>query len=167
MEMDINMTKIVTAFAILGIEATKDENLIRSAYRMALPANNPEENPEGFKSLRRAYENALAYSRTPDEDLQQVTAEMIDTSTPMGAFRAKLADIYKSISARISLSSWIALLKNEVFEGLDSFDEAKWALLFILPKIIVLRTKHIFCWTNIFTYGKMSRSSRSICLSVL
>ncbi|MDE6914055.1 MAG: hypothetical protein K2P35_10230 [Lachnospiraceae bacterium] len=134
MEMDINMTKIVTAFAILGIEATKDENLIRSAYRMALPANNPEENPEGFKSLREAYENALAYSRTPDEDLQQVTAEMIDTSTPMGAFRAKLADIYKSISARISLSSWIALLKNEVFEGLDSFDEAKWALFIYLAE---------------------------------
>ena len=117
MEMDLNMT-----FAILGIEITKDENLIRSAYRMALPANNPEENPEGFKSLREAYENALEYSRTPDEDPEQVTAEMIDTGTPMGAFRARLADIYKSISARISLASWMELLKNEVFEGLDSFD---------------------------------------------
>lgn len=129
MEMDINM-----AFAVLGIGITKDENLIRSAYRMALPANNPEENPEGFKSLREAYENALAYSRTPDEEQGQITAEMIDTSTPMGAFRARLDDIYKSISARINPASWEELLKDEVFEGLDSFDEAKWALFIYLAE---------------------------------
>ncbi len=129
MEMDLNMT-----FAILGIEITKDENLIRSAYRMALPANNPEENPEGFKSLREAYENALAYSRTPDEEQEQITAEMIDTSTPMGAFRAKLDDIYKSISARINPASWEELLKDEVFDGLDSYDEAKWALFIYLAE---------------------------------
>ena len=132
MEKDFNMTNIVTTFAILGIEITKDENLIRSAYRMALPANNPEENPEGFKSLREAYENALAYSRTPDEE--QVVAEMIDTSTPMGAFRARLADIYKSMSARINPASWEELLKDEVFEGLDSYDEAKWALFIYLAE---------------------------------
>lgn len=123
MEMDLNMT-----FAILGIEITKDESLIRSAYRMALPANNPEENPEGFKSLREAYENALAYSRMPDDESELITAEMIDTSTPMGAFRCRLADIYKSLSARIDSASWEALLKDEVFDGLDSYEEAKWAL---------------------------------------
>lgn len=58
MEMDFN-----TAFAVLGIEPVKDENLIRSAYCAALPANNPEENPEGFKLLRKAYECAIDYSR--------------------------------------------------------------------------------------------------------
>lgn len=129
MEMDLNMI-----FAILGIEITKDESLIRSAYRMALPANNPEENPEGFKSLREAYEKALEYSRTPDEDPEQITAEMIDISTPMGAFKARLADIYKSLSARINPASWEALLKDEVFEGLDSYDEAKWALFIYLAE---------------------------------
>lgn len=129
MEMDLNII-----FAILGIEITKDENLIRSAYRMALPANNPEENPEGFKSLREAYEKALEYSRTPDENPEQLTVEMIDTSTPMGAFKAKLADIYKSLSARINPASWEELLKDEVFEGLDSYDEAKWALFIYLAE---------------------------------
>ncbi len=134
MEMDLNMTDLVMTFAILGIDITKDEALIRSAYRMALPANNPEENPDGFKSLREAYENALAYSRTPDEEQEQITAEMIDTGTPVGAFRAKLADIYKSLSARINLASWEELLKDEAFEGLDTFDEAKWALFIYLAE---------------------------------
>ena len=134
MELDLHMTDLVMTFAILGIDVTKDEALIRSAYRMALPANNPEENPEGFKSLREAYENALAYSRTPDEEQEQITAEMIDTSTPMGAFQAKLADIYNRLSARINLASWEELLKDAVFEGLDTFDEAKWALFLYLAE---------------------------------
>jgi len=134
MEKDLNMTDIVMTFAILGIDITKDESLIRSAYRMALPANNPEENPEGFKSLREAYENALAYSRTPDENQEQITAELMDVSTPMGAFQAKLCDIYKSLSARINIASWEELLKDEVFEGLDSYDEAKWELFIYLAQ---------------------------------
>lgn len=58
MAMDLNI-----AFSVLGIEPTKDENLIRSSYHAALPANNPEENPDGFKRLRGAYESAVDYSR--------------------------------------------------------------------------------------------------------
>lgn len=62
MEMDFN-----AVFEVLGIEPTKDENLIRSAYRAALPANNPEDNPEGFKLLRKAYERAMHFSEAADE----------------------------------------------------------------------------------------------------
>lgn len=123
MEMDLNMS-----FAILGIEITKDENVIRSAYRMALPANNPEENPEGFKSLRGAYESALAYSRMPDDEPGQIVTGMVDADTPMGAFMMKLTKLYKSISARINPESWEALLKDEVFDSLDDYEEAKWRL---------------------------------------
>lgn len=123
MEKDLNMS-----FAILGIEITKDENLIRSAYRMALPANNPEDNPEGFKSLREAYENALTYSRMPDDGTEQIVAEMMNDDTPMGAFMRKLTGIYKSISARINPKSWEELLKDEVFDSLDDYEEAKWTL---------------------------------------
>ena len=77
MAMDLNM-----AFSVLGIEPAKDENLIRSAYHAALPANNPEENPDGFKLLRKAYEQAMAYIkirnalqyvyiiRTPESDVE-------------------------------------------------------------------------------------------------
>ena len=61
MALDLNM-----AFFVLGIEPTKDEGLIRSAYHAALPANNPEENPDGFKRLRGAYERAVDYSRAPE-----------------------------------------------------------------------------------------------------
>ena len=46
-------------FAILGIDKTKDEETIRNAYRELLQNTHPEENPEGFKRLREAYEGAL------------------------------------------------------------------------------------------------------------
>ena len=117
MGMDFNM-----AFAILNIEMTKDESLIRSAYRMALPANHPEDNPEGFQLLREAYEKALAYSRIFNHDPEP------EDNTPIGVLRKKLAGIYQSISARTCYESWKELLWEDVFDDLDSYEEAKWEL---------------------------------------
>ena len=50
-------------FEILGIEETKEEERIREAYRSKLVSVNPEDNPEGFKRLREAYERALSLAR--------------------------------------------------------------------------------------------------------
>lgn len=41
--------EILEIFQVLGIEATKDEQAIRNAYRDKLSVTNPEDNPEGFK----------------------------------------------------------------------------------------------------------------------
>ena len=49
-------------WTILGIEQTKDLEAIKAAYRERLKMTNPEDNPEGFKELRSAYEEALAYA---------------------------------------------------------------------------------------------------------
>ncbi|MCD8038098.1 MAG: J domain-containing protein [Lachnospiraceae bacterium] len=127
MEMDLNMTSAM-AFAVLGIEATKDESQIRSAYRAALQSNNPEDNPSGFQSVRRAYEKALEYSRTYDDGDEQVKADMPDADTPIGAFMLKLDKTYKSISARINPEAWKELLRDEVFSGLEDYEAARRAL---------------------------------------
>ena len=50
-------------FNTLGIEATKEEKKIKEAYRARLHAVNPEDDPDGFKRLREAYEEALKYAR--------------------------------------------------------------------------------------------------------
>lgn len=43
---------------ILGIEPTTDLECIRQAYLALLPSFHPESDPQGFKRLRQAYEEA-------------------------------------------------------------------------------------------------------------
>ena len=57
----------IEAFQILGMEAVKDERAIRNAYREKLNITNPEDDPEGFKRLRGAYEEACRYAKEPEE----------------------------------------------------------------------------------------------------
>lgn len=47
---------------ILGISKTKDKNKIRRAYAKALKNSNPEEKPEEFKKLRKAFEEAIEFA---------------------------------------------------------------------------------------------------------
>lgn len=67
-------------FRVLQIEETKDKNVIKNAYRSLLSHTNPEDDPEGFKRLRQAYEEAMFCADSPDED--EAPAER-DTS-PIG-----------------------------------------------------------------------------------
>ena len=55
------------AFLVLGIEATKEEKAIKNAYREKLATTNPEDDPESFKRLRGAYEEACRYAREPED----------------------------------------------------------------------------------------------------
>lgn len=65
-------------FSVLGIGENFGEQEIRAAYREKLAVTNPEDNPEGFKRLRQAYEEALALARQPqgeEEPEQEDTTE--------------------------------------------------------------------------------------------
>ncbi|MDT9719011.1 hypothetical protein QVE09_08865 [Paenibacillus sp. ClWae2A] len=66
-------------WGILGIEPTEDLNAIRRAYSLRLKHNHPEENPEGFKELRAAYEQARKIASTGS--IQPINVDFDDDRT--------------------------------------------------------------------------------------
>lgn len=48
-----------TCWEVLGIKPVQDADAVRQAYLAQLPSFHPENDPQGFKQLRQAYETAL------------------------------------------------------------------------------------------------------------
>ena len=86
-------------FEVLGISETKEEERIREAYREKLVSVNPEDNPEGFKRLREAYESALRMARQQEEE---ETAQ----DTPAGLFIKDAEKLYRSLPRRLDAGEW-------------------------------------------------------------
>lgn len=120
----MNTTEI---FEILQISETRDERDIRTAYHRLLTGVNPEDDPEGFKRLRAAYEEALEYARTPEQGTGTSEVEWLQDQEA-GKVIKQLADIYTAYSRRIDMEEWKRLLSDPVFSSLDDGESAKWGL---------------------------------------
>lgn len=116
--MDINLI-----FHTLGLAKTKNEDSIRDAYRLALKNNNPEDNPEGFKELRTAYEEALAYARTPEEE--EPESFSATASPEVNDWLQKINTLYQDLPSRRDLSKWKPLLEDELCQSIDTAEEIR------------------------------------------
>lgn len=125
-------------FGILEIEPTKDENAIKMAYRKKLAVTNPEDNPEGFKRLRQAYELAVSYSKQSDEPQE----EEQDTS-PSGLWVDKAKAIYKNIHTRQDKALWESLFEEEVFLSIEGEELCR-------EKLLVFMMANYFLPTDIW-----------------
>lgn len=112
--------EIQVAFQVLGIEKTKDETQIRDAYRKLLSTTNPEDDQEGFKRLREAYEVALEYSRSQDEE-----EEKRQPVTDVDFFMEKFENQYLDLRIRFDEEGWKELLSDPVCDGLDTSMEVR------------------------------------------
>ena len=120
-------------FSVLEIEKTKDKQAIQNAYRQLLIKTNPEDEPEGFKRLREAYEGALAYADKPDVFEKQ-------PETPVEIWLSKVKAVYVSLSKRLNPECWETLLKDDICLDLDTSMEARDALLGFLADSFRLKT---------------------------
>lgn len=110
-------------FQILGIPETKDENVIRQSYLLLLKDTNPEDDPEGFKRLREAYEEAVRLSKVrEDNETQEPQGET-------GIWMSRVAENYCDIFLRREPDTWQELFDDPVCVGFDTFLEARKRLL--------------------------------------
>lgn len=117
-------------FKILEIEETKDEKLIKNAYRTKLARTNPEDDPEGFKQLREAYEEALKFINMKEE---VESAE--EENTPIKAWIEEINKVYSKKSTRIDKACWMELFESEICKDFETANEAREAfLVFLMDK---------------------------------
>lgn len=129
----MNKTEI---FQILGIEETKDEGLIKRAYREKLTVTNPEDNPEGFKRLRTAYEEACVLAKKEEE-----TEQKEEDLTPSGIWVAKADDIYHDMTRRQDVKCWEELFAEDIFLSLEEEENCSIKLLRFLMEHFKLPTE--------------------------
>ena len=122
------------SFSILEIDRTKDKQAIQDAYRKLLVKVNPEDDPEGFKRLREAYEAANAYADRPEE-LKKAP------ETPIEHWIERVSQVYFSLSKRTDASCWDKLLKEDILHELDTSVDARNALLDFLADNYRIKTE--------------------------
>lgn len=120
---------IQESFSVLGVDCTKDEKQIRDAYRRLLVRTNPEDDQEGFRRLREAYEQALAYARTSDEE-EECGVRETDwlQNGAAGAFLKNVADVYGCLPRRLDVREWETIVSDPILESLDDGEAAKWGM---------------------------------------
>lgn len=97
---------------ILGIDKTKDKEIIREAYRDKLVYVNPEDDAQGFMELRNAYEEALRESETDIDGEEPEENELVHEMT----------SLYEDFKRRINAEEWRRIFDRDEFVALDTSD---------------------------------------------
>lgn len=125
---------------VLGIEKTKDEEAIKTAYRNKLREVNPEDDEEGFKELRRSYEEALDYAASDDSLHNTENGGMLESPYPKNEIDLwidRIDLIYRDVKTRTDRNKWKGILHDSVCEDLDTELEAA-------EKLLVYFMSHTF-----------------------
>ncbi len=108
------------SFHILGIEETKDETRRENGLHAPFSETNPEDDPEGFKRLRTAYETAAAFAggagggRNPEQETRR------RKKTELDEWIDRVDACYRDVYGRTDERKWRQLLEDPVCDGLDT-----------------------------------------------
>lgn len=105
-------------WTILEIEATKDTEEIRQAYRKKLKTVNPEDDPEAFMELRSAYEAAMkAAEQSAEVDEAEPASENPQSDS---VIMQELDDLYQDYARRIQAEEWHRLFETDPYQALET-----------------------------------------------
>lgn len=111
-------------WVVLGIKETDDENIIKNAYRKKLSSVNPEDDPEGFMELRKAYEDAVYEINHKTEIKEDSENADEDDSKTDDELTKKIKNIYCDFSSRINPDKWTELFETDYFVSLETSEES-------------------------------------------
>ncbi len=106
-------------YQILGITELTDERALKAVYMEKLKNTNPEDDPEGFRRLREAYEKALELFRISEEGTEEVSKTEIDL------WIDKMDAVYQNFKTRGDVGAWKELLSNDLCHNLDTSIDAR------------------------------------------
>jgi tetratricopeptide (TPR) repeat protein len=134
-------------YAILDIPPTSDQREIKRAYARQLKIHSPETDPEGFRKIRDAYEQAIAIL-----DKNMATNSTSEAANPVEEFMTQFKAYYNDYNVRLNIDVWKELLQSEVCEHIDTKEEISQGILsfltdyYYLPhEVWSLFNKH-FAW---------------------
>lgn len=107
-------------FKILGIEPIKDEKVIKKAYAAMLSKYLPEDDPEGFQKVRKAFEEAIKYSKEKES-----IVEKEEVLSPIDKFMVDFEENYKTFEKRIDPNTWEKLLDRDICFQVDTAREVR------------------------------------------
>ena len=128
---------------ILGIDPTADKAAITAAYRSRLSGANPEDDPEAFKQLRAAYEQALALAK-------QAAAADSGTLNEADRWIAQVDEVYRDVRRRRNAAEWQWLLNEEYCQRPANRVQARDNLLRFLAEHYFCPTQSGSCWKKRF-----------------
>ncbi|OCG45949.1 hypothetical protein A9G28_11625 [Gilliamella sp. Fer1-1] len=121
---------------LLGIEKTTDTTVIRQAYRVKLPLYHPETDPDGFKALRKAYELAMNYAKSPETAIDETTQNSEKSTPQLTKEQIKANEIYDAYQALLedplrcyNIDEWQKFIGSFYDYPMEVIDSVKWRLL--------------------------------------
>ena len=106
---------------VLGLEPTKDETQLKNRYHELLRTVNPEDDAEGFKRLREAYETAMELIRVPDDTVEPEEKQKDE----IDLWLDRVNDVYWYKDTRNNPDLWQELFSDPICVALDTALEVR------------------------------------------
>lgn len=123
---------IQNAWKTLEMEPTANESAVKAQYRHLLPLHNPEDDPEGFRSLREAYETAVSAIQSGNPEGTEAETPPDREKDEIDLWVDQIAELYKYMDLRSDTAVWKEKLEDPLCIALDTTYDVRERLLVFL-----------------------------------